>query len=76
MHRASKYVFLIVVAQIPISIFSVLNPINPQNIIVVGGTALYTDTYLILWIPVVLILIWFAITDVRETMKEKNKQNE
>lgn len=76
MHRVIKYVFLIIVAQIPISILSVLIPINPQNIIDVGGSALYTDTYLILWIPVVLLLIWFAITDIREIMKEKNKQND
>ena len=75
MHRVVKYVFLIIVAQIPISILSVLISINPQNSIDIGGTTLYTDTYLILWIPVVLILIWFAITDIRDIMKEKNKQN-
>lgn len=75
MHRVVKYVFLIIVAQIPISILSVLIPINPQNSIDIGGTTLYVDTYLILWIPVVLILIWFAITDIRDIMKEKNKQN-
>jgi hypothetical protein len=75
MHRVVKYVFLIIVAQIPISILSVLIPINPQNSIDIGGTTLYVDTYLILWIPVVLILIWFAITDIRDIMKEKNKQD-
>ncbi len=75
MHRVGKYVFMIVVAQIPISILSVLIPINPQNSIDVGGATLYTDTYLLLWIPVVLILIWLAIADIREIMKETNKQN-
>ena len=75
MHRVHKYVFLIVVAQIPISILSVLIPINPQNSVDAGGATFYMDTYLLLWIPVVLILIWFAITDIREIMKEKNKQN-
>lgn len=75
MHRVHKYVFLIVVAQFPISILSVLIPINPQNSVDVGGATLYIDTYLLLWIPVVLILIWFAITDIRDIMKEKNKQD-
>lgn len=75
MHRVVKYVFLIIVAQIPISILSVLISINPQNSIDIGGTTLYVDTYLISWIPIVLILIWFAITDIRDIMKEKNKQN-
>jgi hypothetical protein len=69
MHRVGKYVFLIVVAQIPISILSVLIPINPQNSVDVGGATLYIDTYLLLWIPVVLILIWFAITDIRDIMQ-------
>ena len=74
MNRFLKYVVLIVFAEIPIGILSVLIPINPQNSIAVGNSCLYLDTFKILWIPVILILVWFVITDIRELRKNDKKK--